>query len=104
MPVTRISLIAVPDPAKQDEAVSLFSDFINTCKKDGKPYLVASKASKCEVLIDKPGSQKWTVATEVTFANQADADYYQNEDPVYLAMLGRGGGESEGFIAVKADF
>ncbi|CAJ2509076.1 Uu.00g141020.m01.CDS01 [Anthostomella pinea] len=104
MGVTRISLIAVAGPEKQEEAVKVLANFVNDCKKpDGKTYIISSKAAKCAVMTDHPGSQPGTIAVEVVFTNEEDAEYYQNEDPAFRGLLGRVV-ESSGWIVVKADF
>ncbi|KAK6224929.1 hypothetical protein QIS74_03256 [Colletotrichum tabaci] len=111
MAITRIGLIALADDVKQDEAVARFSNFANECKKeDGQTYIVASKASKCKVLTDVPGSQSWSVVYEITFANEAqvsiqDMEYYQTKDAVYKELMKQAAeGKATGFIAVSAEF
>ncbi|GKT50705.1 uncharacterized protein ColSpa_10886 [Colletotrichum spaethianum] len=106
MPITRVGLIALADGAKQDEAVTRFSNFATDCKKeDGQTYIVASKASKCKVLTDVPGSQPWSVVYEITFANEADMEYYQTKDPIYQELMKQAAeGKATGFIAVSAEF
>ncbi|TQN71265.1 hypothetical protein CSHISOI_04233 [Colletotrichum shisoi] len=106
MAITRIGLIALADDVKQDEAVARFSNFANECKKeDGQTYIVASKASKCNVLTDVPGSQSWSVVYEITFANEADMEYYQTKDAVYKELMKQAAeGKATGFIAVSAEF
>ncbi|KAK1656070.1 hypothetical protein BDP81DRAFT_414105 [Colletotrichum phormii] len=106
MAITRIGLIALADGPQQDEAVKRFSNFVNDCKKeDGSTYLVASKASKCKVLTDVPGSQAWSVVYEITFANDADMEYYQTKDPIYQELMKQAAeGKATGFIAVSAEF
>ncbi|KAI0475339.1 hypothetical protein GGR56DRAFT_675480 [Xylariaceae sp. FL0804] len=113
MTITRISLFAASDPYKQDLMVSVFGNFVNASPptnqripgspQDGKPYLISSRAGKCEVIEDKPGSKPWTVIAEMTFASQEDADYYQTEDEVFQNILSQADGE-EGFVVVKTDF
>ncbi|KAK2047913.1 hypothetical protein LZ31DRAFT_539391 [Colletotrichum somersetense] len=104
MAITRLGLIALADEVKQDEAVARFSNFAIDCKKeDGQKYIVASKASKCKVLTDVPGSQPWTVVYEITFANEADMEYYQTKDPIYQELMKQAAeGKATGFIAVSA--
>ncbi|EXF82781.1 hypothetical protein CFIO01_12455 [Colletotrichum fioriniae PJ7] len=93
MAITRIGLIALADGPAQDEA------------EDGSTYLVASKASKCKVLTDVPGSQAWSVVYEITFANEADMEYYQTKDPIYQELMKQAAeGKATGFIAVSAEF
>ncbi|CCF46060.1 hypothetical protein CH063_03773 [Colletotrichum higginsianum] len=106
MAITRIGLIALADDVKQDEAVARFSNFANECKKeDGQTYIVASKASKCKVLTDVPGSQSWSVVYEITFASEADMEYYQTKDAVYKELMKQAAeGKATGFIAVSAEF
>ncbi|KAK1978408.1 hypothetical protein LZ30DRAFT_784180 [Colletotrichum cereale] len=103
MAITRIGLIALADDFKQDEAIARFSDFANDCKKDGQTYIIASKASKCKVLTDVPGSQPWSVVYEITFANEADMEYYQTKDPIYQELMKQAAeGKATGFVAVSA--
>ncbi|KAK1596801.1 uncharacterized protein LY79DRAFT_31403 [Colletotrichum navitas] len=104
MTITRVGLIALADDVKRDEAITRFSNFANDCKKeDGQTYIVASKASKCQVLTDVPGSQPWTVVYEITFANEADMEYYQTKDPIYQELMRQAAeGKATGFIAVSA--
>ncbi|KAF6837009.1 stress responsive A/B barrel domain-containing protein [Colletotrichum musicola] len=105
MAITRIGLIALADAAKQDEAVARFSNFATDCKKDGQTYIVSSKASKCKVLTDVPGSQPWSVAYEITFASEEDMEYYQTKDPIYQELMKQAAeGKATGFIAVAAEF
>ncbi|KXH29912.1 hypothetical protein CSIM01_10663 [Colletotrichum simmondsii] len=118
MAINRIGLIALADGPAQDEAVKRFSNFVNDCKKeDGSTYLVASKASKCKVLTDVPGSQAWSVVYEITFASEAklvanrrrlvirDMEYYQTKDPIYQELMRQAAeGKATGFIAVSAEF
>ncbi|ORY67442.1 uncharacterized protein BCR38DRAFT_337900 [Pseudomassariella vexata] len=115
-PITRVALIAISDPAKQEAAVKHFSSFATECKKasnmifasppnDGAPYLITSKASKCTVVADKPGSSPWTVVATLTFANEADMEYFHNEDPVYKEIVTHmTEGFDGGIIAVSAEF
>ncbi|KAL0937673.1 stress responsive A/B barrel domain-containing protein [Colletotrichum truncatum] len=105
MAISRIGFIALADAAKQEEAVTRFNNFVNECKKDGQTYIVASKASKCKVLTDVPGSQPWSVVYEITFANEADMEYYQTKDPIYQELMKQAAeGKATGFIAVSAEF
>ncbi|OHF03488.1 hypothetical protein CORC01_01207 [Colletotrichum orchidophilum] len=100
MTITRIGLIALADVAKQEEAVKRFSNFVHDCKK-----AIASKASKCKVLTDVPGSQAWSVVYEITFANEEDMEYYQTKDPIYQELMKQAAeGKATGFIAVSAEF
>ncbi|KDN64815.1 hypothetical protein CSUB01_03563 [Colletotrichum sublineola] len=122
MAITRIGLIALADEVKQDEAVARFSNFANDCKKeDGQTYIVASKASKCKVLTDVPGSQPWTVVYEITFANETSVlSQFPKEKkkkrtesscglecaciyPIFKELMTQAAeGKATGFIAVSA--
>ncbi|KAI0197005.1 hypothetical protein F4808DRAFT_439173 [Astrocystis sublimbata] len=82
MTITRLFQFAVADEARQDFAVKTFTDLKNTCKKDGAPYLVAAHGAKIKVIKDTAGGPAWTVYASLTFKDQADADYFEKEDPV----------------------
>ncbi|KAF9879370.1 hypothetical protein CkaCkLH20_02913 [Colletotrichum karsti] len=105
MAITRIGFIALADSVKQEEAVERFSNFASECKKDGQTYIVSSKASKCKVLTDVPGSQPWSIVYEITFASEEDMEYYQTKDAVYQELMKQAAeGKATGFIAVSAQF
>ncbi|KAH7028998.1 uncharacterized protein B0I36DRAFT_363602 [Microdochium trichocladiopsis] len=107
MPITRIGLVAVPDESKQELAIKGFADLASLCKKpDGSTYIISSKAGKANVLVSQPPSAAWTVVTEITFASQADLDYYQNEDPVYQAVLKQNAEEklATGILGITTEF
>ncbi|KAI8631887.1 hypothetical protein F5Y19DRAFT_422433 [Xylariaceae sp. FL1651] len=104
MTVTRIFVFAIADPAAQEEAIKTFNGFKDNCKKDGATYIVAAHAAKCDILRDTTGSTKWTVFASLTFANQADADYWGNEDPHNQEVKKKGESTTSGFFAIQASF
>ncbi|KAJ0151315.1 hypothetical protein CTA2_348 [Colletotrichum tanaceti] len=74
-------------------------------QEDGQTYIVASKASKCKVLTDVPGSHSWSVVYEITFANEADMEYFQTKDVVYKELMKQAAeGKATAFIVVSAEF
>lgn len=48
----------------------------NTEQKDGKPYILSSKAFK---LLPDPRSQSYTLAAQTTFASVEDMKFYDEE-------------------------
>ncbi|KAI0550603.1 hypothetical protein F4679DRAFT_583277 [Xylaria curta] len=104
MTVARIGFASLPDAALQEKAIQIFSDSKNTRLKDGKPYIIESRAAKCRSIRDTTGANNWNVIVWFTFASEADAEYYQNEDPVSKEMIKQGDSEGVGFIAVLAEF
>ncbi|KAI0474736.1 hypothetical protein F4859DRAFT_521804 [Xylaria cf. heliscus] len=104
MTVVRIGFASIPDAALQEQAIKIFGDSKNTRLKDGKPYIIESKAAKCRSIRDTTGVGNWNVVVWFTFASGADAEYYQNEDPVSKEMIKQGDSEGIGFVAVLTEF
>ncbi|KAI0439851.1 hypothetical protein F4803DRAFT_22388 [Xylaria telfairii] len=104
MTITRVGFASIPDPTLQEQAIKIFSDSKNTRLKDGKPYIIESRAAKCRSIRDTTGTDNWNVIVWFTFDSEADAEYYQNEDPVSKEMIKQGDSEGIDFIAVLAKF
>ncbi|KAI8944390.1 hypothetical protein F4801DRAFT_571967 [Xylaria longipes] len=104
MTVTRVGFASIPDATLQEQAIKIFNDSKNTRLKDGKPYIIESRATKCRSIRDTTGADNWNVIAWFTFASQADAEYYQYDDPVSKEMIRQGDSEGIGFIAVLAEF
>ncbi|KAI1753938.1 hypothetical protein F4782DRAFT_528868 [Xylaria castorea] len=104
MTVARIGFASLPDAASQEKAIKIFSSSKDSRLKDGKPYIIQSLAAKCRSIRDITGANNWNVIVWFTFASEADAEYYQNEDPISKEMIKQGDSEGVGFIAVLAEF
>ncbi|KAK7757411.1 hypothetical protein SLS62_000423 [Diatrype stigma] len=104
MPLVRTGLLAIPDADKQEKAISAFTTFKEKALKNGAPYILSSKAAKCTVVNDKPGSAPWTVVYMISFASQEDIDYMTKEDPVFKEIREKASVvEATGYISVVAD-
>ncbi|KAI0148569.1 hypothetical protein GGR57DRAFT_474766 [Xylariaceae sp. FL1272] len=105
MPITRVLMLAVPDAAAQDKVIATFKGFAETALKDGKPYILAARAAKGELLRDTTNGG-WNTVASLTFASQADADYFSNEDPVNKAFReqAQASGRTGGLIAMQSSF
>ncbi|EMR70230.1 hypothetical protein MGN70_009327 [Eutypa lata] len=103
MPFVRTGLLAIADAEKQDKAINAFTTLREKGLKDGVPYILSSKASKCTVVNDKPGSAPWTIVYMIRFASQEDLDY-MNEDPVFKQIKEKASVvDATGYISVVAE-
>ncbi|KAI3325676.1 hypothetical protein HD806DRAFT_490920 [Xylariaceae sp. AK1471] len=104
MTLTRIFTFAIPEASAQDFAVSTFSGFKDSCKKDGAPYIVAVHAAKVKVLKDTTGSTAWTVYASITFNSEDDANYFAHEDPVNQEVKAKNKDMSAGLCVLQGSF
>ncbi|RYP81754.1 hypothetical protein DL770_005811 [Monosporascus sp. CRB-9-2] len=105
MPLVRTGLLAIPDAEKQEKAINAFTTIKDKALKNGAPYILSSKAAKCTVASDKPGSGvTWTVVYMLSFASKEDEQYCTKEDPVIKELREKAGVvEAAGYISVVAD-
>ncbi|RYP64100.1 hypothetical protein DL771_008919 [Monosporascus sp. 5C6A] len=112
MPLVRTGLLAIPDAEKQEKAINAFTTIKDRALKNGAPYILSSRAAKCTVASDKPGSSvTWTVVYMLSFGSKEydfylilDEQYFAKEDPVIKELREKAGVvEAAGYISVVAD-
>ncbi|TID15321.1 stress responsive A/B barrel domain-containing protein [Venturia nashicola] len=83
MTVSRTTLFKLPNEADIEAVLAAYVKLAETNSKDGKPYILSSKALK---LFPDPRSQGYTLSAQTTFASVEDMRYYDEECEAHKAL------------------
>ncbi|KAF1991858.1 stress responsive A/B barrel domain protein [Aulographum hederae CBS 113979] len=100
MPIDRITMFKIPSEEGISITLDEYKDMMETAKKDGEPYILASKAYK---LYSDPRSQGFTVAARSTFKSVEDMKYYDEACERHAALKKVVGPQAQGMMMIYMD-
>jgi len=100
MTVHRTTLFKLTTDADIEAALAAYTKLAANNSKNGKPYILSSKAYK---LHPDPRSQGFTLAAQTTFSSVEDMKYYDEECEAHKELKGVVGPKQQGILMVYGE-
>ncbi|KAL5342097.1 hypothetical protein BJX70DRAFT_395072 [Aspergillus crustosus] len=98
-PITRVTMIKIPNEEDLEIALEGFKEFAKTQQKDGAPYILSMEAGRAEGPVREQG---YTFVTKSVFRSMEEMKFYETDCPAhntYRAFL-RSNATVEGLLTV----
>ncbi|KAK1833140.1 hypothetical protein QBC39DRAFT_255286 [Podospora conica] len=85
-PLTRITMFKIPSPENQRKLVEAYELLESEAEKDGKPYIISSRAAVVGEGEAGPRAKGYTVVAHQEFKDLEDMRFYDGECGAHLGV------------------